>query len=303
MTKDEQEILTGFLMQSITSAGYDYKSGDVQFKIDLLERALEVLRYEYKHLKNELPFEEFISGFVSLTHGRLNFAAPKKRTDIGTGTAAVRLQPKLLMFLLLYHRDYYKVFDIIDKFIEKIWDELQVVDFKKTQTGVTRCFTNTRFAATTLRDYGFLKYTNKEAFKTWTLSLPGFLVASKVLEDQNWKIPETQKQTGFDLHPDIHLAWDSLQTFDDFTGRLKTLCDPKTQVFTTFEPVLKKAHKMLAEYWKALREDSWNQADRKKESLNRLRLLEKDPKMEAFYDQFSKCLLETFAGPWSDSTK
>ena len=303
MTTDEKEILTGFLMQSITSSGYPMKPGEIEFKIDLLERALEVLRYEYKHLKNELPFEEFLSGFVSLTHGRLNFAAPKIRTDTGTGTAAVRLQPKLLMFLLLYHRNYYKIYDIIDKFVEKIWDELQIVDFKKTQTGVTRCFTNTRFAATTLREYGFLKYTDKEAFKTWTLSLPGFLVASKVLEDQNWKIPDTGKQTGFDLHPDIHLAWESLQTFDAFTNRLKTLCNPNTKVFTTFEPVLRKAHKMLAEYWQVLQKDDLNQADRKKESLKRLRLLEKDTNIEDFYDEFSKCLLDTFAGPWSDSAQ
>jgi len=119
MTKDEKEILTGFLIQSITATGYTTQSGEIEFKIDVLERALEVLRYEYKHIENKLPFEEFLSGTVALKNGRLNFIASEKMKDVGTGTAAVRLQPKLLLFLLLYHRNYFKIYDIIDKFVEK----------------------------------------------------------------------------------------------------------------------------------------------------------------------------------------
>ena len=300
MTKDEKEILTGFLIQSITASGYTSQSGEIEFKIDVLERALEVLRYEYKHIENKLPFEEFLSGTITLKSGRLNFVASEKTKDVGTGTAAVRLQPKLLLFLLLNHRSYFKIYDIIDKFVEKIWDELQVIDFKKTQTGVTRCFTNTRFAATTLREYGFLKYTDDEAFKTWTLSLPGFLVAAKVLEDLSWKIPDFQKQTQSDLHPDIHQAWANLRTFDAFIERLQSICDPNAKVFTTFQPVLVKTHKVLEDYWKTLLNNDIPQADRKKESIKLLKQLDKEPHILDLYDELSKSLKSSFAGPWAN---
>lgn len=83
MTKDEKEILTGFLIQSITATGYTTQSGEIEFKIDVLERALEVLRYEYKHIENKLPFEEFLSGTVALKNGRLNFIASEKMKDVG----------------------------------------------------------------------------------------------------------------------------------------------------------------------------------------------------------------------------
>jgi len=297
MTKDEMEILSGFLLQGITSSGYQ-GDGDIQLRIDLLERGLEVLRYKFRCLENKIHFEDFISGTVCLKNGRVNFTAPEKYKSIGSGTNAIRLQPKLMLFLLLYHGDSYKIYDIIEKFIDKIWGELRVEDFKKTQTGVTRCFTNTRFAATTLREYGFLKYTEKEAYKTWTLSLPGLLVASKVLEDQNWKIPDVQKQMHFDLHPDINMAWEALQSFDQFMLRLKSICEPNVKVFGTFEKFLIKAHIILAGYWKVLQDDSLSQKERKKESMKRLSQLENEADNDKFHDEFSRCLKKAFIGPW-----
>ena len=258
--------------------------------LDVLERIIEVLRFKYKCRENNLEFENFIQGKILVRDDVLNYYAPAKYYDLGSGTAPIRLQPNLLVFLLLYHRQSIRVYDIIDNFIERIWDNLSPVDFKKTRTGVTRCFTNTRFAANTLRGYGFLKFTHKEAYKTWVLSLPGFLVASKLLENNNWSIPEFQDSSKIGLHSDLLTAWDGLQTYDEFVGRLGKVCKPNVKVFVTFEGVLKKAHVLLTKYWAIIKNQELTKTQRKQASLKLLAELEDNPQIEDFYKEFSMCL-------------
>jgi hypothetical protein len=178
---------------------------NLQDKLDILERALESLRIDCRWLENKLPLEIFIQGHTHKEQNTLSYWFPSKHASLGSGTPPIQLQPMLLLFLIIYHKESYQIYDIISNFINKIWDQLEFLDFKKTKTGVVRCFTNTRFAAHTLRDYGFLKFTRNEAYKTWTLSLPGFLVASKVLYKFKgmWELPEFEKWESFDLHP-IH---------------------------------------------------------------------------------------------------
>ncbi|HKZ41524.1 MAG TPA: hypothetical protein VJ044_11215, partial [Candidatus Hodarchaeales archaeon] len=199
-------------------------------------------------------------------------------------------QTKLLMFLLLHHRSAYRVFDIIDNFVKTVGGQLDPLDFKKTRTGVTRCFTNTRFAANTLRDYGFIKFTHKEAYKTWVLSLPGFLVASKVVADGNWFLPQREKIYQSDLHPEIHAAYEELKTYDKFVERLAAVCKPDIKVFKTFEPVLKKAYSLLGEYWHVIKTEDMTLKERKKKSLELISELENVPKIEDFYKEFSACI-------------
>ena len=131
----------------------------------------------------------FTQGNVQVGDGGLHFIAPKKIERYGSGTPPIQLQPKLLLYL--FYRNFggeMQVYDIIDTFIKLIWDQLTLLDFKKTQTGVTRRFTNTRFAANTLRAYGLLKFTKREAYKTWMLSLSGLLVASALAAKGNWEL-------------------------------------------------------------------------------------------------------------------
>jgi hypothetical protein len=141
-----------------------------------------------------------------------------------------------------------------------------------------------------LRDYGLLKFTKKEAYKTWILSLPGFLVASKVLENGNWKIAEDEKEYDSDLHPEIHTAFVNLHTYDDFVSRLTYVCMPNIEMFSTFEEVLRKAHALLNNYWRAIKDPSLNQKERKEESLKRIEQIENLPQIEKFYKEFSTCL-------------
>jgi hypothetical protein len=98
----------------------------------------------------------------------------------------------LLMFLLVRSSDDFTkgrknvtqepVFDIITRYVDEIKSNLSLSDFVRTKTGAVRSFTNTRFAARRLRELGMLKYTRREAFKTWELSISGIIVASTLYE-------------------------------------------------------------------------------------------------------------------------
>lgn len=164
------------------------------------------------------------------------------------------------------------------------------MDFKKTRTGVLRCFTNTRFAALTLRDYGLLRFTKKEAYKTWVLSLPGILVASKGMEEKNWDIPAFKRELYFDLHSDIRNAFNELKTYDKFVQRLASVCKPDTKIFYDFKEGSKRAYSLMADYWQILQDSSISIIERKKKSTAKLKQIEHDPEIRAFFDEFSSCL-------------
>ena len=85
---------------------------------------------------------------------------------------------------------------------------------------------------------------------SWVLSLPGFLVASKVLEECGgmWELPEVKKQEHFDLHRTILTAWTDLRTYDAMVERLAHICEPNTQVFRSFDDVLRRAYSLLADW-------------------------------------------------------
>jgi len=263
---------------------------EMNLKIDLLERTLEILRIENRCLENILPMEKFIQGKIFIKEGYLRYVAPEKYEGMGSGTSPLKLQPKLLLFLLAHHQNRLTVYDIINNFIKKIWDQLDPLDFKKTRTGVMRCFTNTRFAAHTLRDYGLLKFTKDEAYKTWTLSLPGFLVAAKVMADGNWAIPDTKKRMYFNLHPDILDAFDDLNDYKMFITRLATLCKTDTKIFHNFEEKLHGLHSSLRDYWSVMNDVSKTEKERGNKSLDLLNQLENNDNLKEFYQELANCL-------------
>lgn len=270
----------------------DNRGIDLLFKLDVLDRTIELLRIRNKNLKNNLPIEDYVQGNLFVDSDSLRFSMPERYYDIGTGIHPIQLQPKLLLFLLLFHKEEYRVLDIIKHFINKLWDEFDPIDFKKTETGVFRCFTNTRFAAKTLRAYGLLKFTQKEAYKTWVLSLPGFLVASVVLDkhSKHWGIPQYSKIPKYDLHEDIWKAWDNMNTYDDYLQRLTAICKPNADIFKTFKPVLEKAYMLLEKYWKLLCNQEMTINERHEASIELLGRVEELPSIEQFYVELSKSL-------------
>lgn len=298
MSKTELQLISDHLLNVIDSFvaqnGYindlpQYES-EMNLKIDLLERTLEILRIENKCLENILPMEKFIQGKIFVEKDCLRYVASEKYEGMGSGTSPLRLQPKLLLFLLAHHQNRLNVYDMIDNFIKRIWDYLGPLDFKKTRTGVIRCFTNTRFAAHTLRDYGLLKFTKDEAYKTWTLSLPGYLVAAKVMADGKWAIPDVEKKMYFNLHPDILDVFNDLKDYGVFVQRLTAICKPNTKVFENFKDTLQIVHSSLDSYWQVINDVSIAQDRRSKKSLKLLKQIEDDQNVKQFYKEFSKCL-------------
>jgi hypothetical protein len=222
--------------------------------------------------------------------------APKGYESLGSGTDRLRLQSALLLFLLVHHRERHSVLDIIQLFIERIRGQLTFLDFKKTKTGVTRCYTNTRFAARVLREYGLLKFTHREAFRTWELSLTGFLVATSIFQtrrqqsDELWILPHANKESHFDLLPEIRNALDSLSSYETFVARLASICEPDAKVFQTFEPALIKAYGLLREYRANLKNSELKLKERKAASLESIKRLEQGGITDKFYNDFSACI-------------
>ncbi|HUT30842.1 MAG TPA: hypothetical protein VMX13_13705 [Sedimentisphaerales bacterium] len=263
-----------------------------QDKLDILERTLACLRIEFKCLENKLPLETFIQGCARKEQNLLSYCFPEKPASLGSGTPPIQLQPMLLTFLLLHHREAYTVYDIIEVFIDQIWDQLHILDFKRTKTGVIRCFTNTRFAAHTLRDAGLLRFTRKEAYRTWVLSLSGFLVASLLVKWSRMDFAQFSYLVYYAplLHPAIWEACNSVKTYDMFVKVLAQICEPNTEVFSTFDEVLRQAYVLLEKYWRIVQNPSLSVKERKEISMEHVKRLEETPDIQKFYSEFSKCV-------------
>jgi hypothetical protein len=275
----------------IIDDGANVQSQGIAAKVDFLQRAIELWRFHECKDQNGVEFEDFVQTVMLVDGDKLRFNVPKRLGRLDSGTSAVQLQPRLLTFLLLYHREEFEIFQIIEKFIEKIRPQLTILDFKKTKTGTTRCYTNTRVAATTLRSFGFLRFTQKEAFKTWVLSLPGLLVASRVLENpSSWNERPSHDRKRYFVHPAILNAQAALSTYDQFVRQLQFVCEPNVEVFKTFDDVLRKAYTLLDEYWKILRDPDTSKDIKKTETESKLKQLALLPKVEDFYVEFSKCI-------------
>jgi hypothetical protein len=284
------------LIDRLVVAEYFGGKPALDLKVALLSRMLEELKHERQTADDVVDFETYIQSMIFADNGKLFFAAPQFPKELGAGTAPIQLQSPLLLFLLLHHRERFRVLEIIQHFIGKVRSNLKYLDFKKTKTGVTRCFTNTRFAAHVLRDYGLLKFTHLQAYKTWELSLTGFLVAADIFhkrskENIQWNIPEYSKEQNFDVLSEIRTACEEIKSYDAFVGRLASICEPDTKVFKTFDPALRKAFALLPGFWATLKNPKLNQQDRRAESLGRMQQLESEGISDQFYEEFSQCIL------------
>lgn len=290
----DRPALEALIDQWVQAQGFQQKP-DLDVKIALLSFVLEQLKHERRSPEGLVEFEEFTQCTVFPDTTKLVVSAPHSLHNVGTGAAAIKLEAPLLLFLLLHHRERFPVYDIIRLFIEKIRDQLEYLDFKKTKTGVTRCFTNTRFAAKVLRGYGLLKFTRREAYKTWELSLTGFLVAADIFHKRcvlktPWELPLHKKELNYDLLTEIRHACDAIKTYDHFVQRLASLCKPDAEVFTTFKPALEKAYTLLGGYWTTLSNSKLSQAARQETSMEYVKQLELEGIGDEFYAEFSQCI-------------
>jgi hypothetical protein len=279
--------LEDYLDQIIILHGYSNGSEEKLLKVDLIRRLLDQLAVSNKLLENSVPFEEAIQTPHRIIDGRIHIYYPEKKSQLGSGTHPIRLQPKLLQYLLIHHKESHQVYNIIEHFIKQVWDELDNLDFKKTRTGVTRCFTNTRFAANMLRNYGLLKFTNKEAFKTWELSLPGFIVAAKIFKEDEWVLEQVEQKIGNNINPLITNASKEIKNFDAFVQILKSICGEGAQFFESFDGFLHEAYELLEEYWESIRSPDLTQKEKLSKSAVKIKQLESHPDIEGFYKEFA----------------
>ena len=267
---------------------------------DSLERKIEILCFALEELKfarggdtDEVSFEDYVQSDVRISGNRLLVSAPSKFRDVGSGTSPIQLQAPLLLFLLLNHKERYQVLEIIKYFIGRVRGQLKFLDFKKTKTGVTRCFTNTRFAANVLRDYGLLRFTKREAFKTWELSVAGFLVAASILQQRAgqkrpWYELGPARDGSFDLLPEIRDACKGITSYDKFVACLAAICEPDASIFKTFQPALKQAFDLLQGYLAILNDQTKTHKERREASLERIKQL--DVLGEKFFQELSRCV-------------
>jgi hypothetical protein len=111
----------------------------VQEKLDVLDRLVEWLRLELRHGRNQLDMDDFLRSHLVPTENRLGFSRAAPALNDDKGTPPLQIQPKLLLYLLLYHREGAAPLEVIDGLISKILPELRPSDFVRTKTGVTRC--------------------------------------------------------------------------------------------------------------------------------------------------------------------
>lgn len=271
----------------------EFELDSLEAKIDVLDRTLELLRIKRQHLENNIPMEEFIQAETFIKNGILQYSETSDYRSLGSGTSPIRFQPGLLIYLLMNHRNKQNVLNIINNFINKIWNHLGPLDFKKTQTGVMRCFTNTRFAALTLRNYGLLKFTKEEAFKTWSLSPIGMIVAAKVMEKGVWGIPPVSddKKWSSELHLDIHTAFKELSDFEVFTKRLADMCRPEVGSFDQkFKQEIGAAFKTLCQFKDVINNQEKSKNERKTEAGKLLKTLDADEKIRDLFYELSRSL-------------
>lgn len=261
----------------------------VSDKVDHLERLIEQWRISRFKLRNSLDFEEFLETKWMVDDSHVHFAPTGNQPDRRAGTSPLRLQRKLLDFLLLHQGSYPDVLKCIRGFIGKIHSDLDIRDFKKTETGVIRCFTNTRFAANKLRDYGLLKYTKTEAFKVWVLSLPGILVAAKSLKDPGWRLPVVA-DPWHGLDPFIMGCAESVREFPAMVQALAELCEPDTHIFRTFDGVLKEAHRLMVNHWEIVQDPDLPSKEREALGKNLIDQLDNVLRYGEFLEELSSSM-------------
>lgn len=258
--------------------------------LDLLERLVEVCRYEWRLPENRIPLDHFIQGTLHLRGWSLFFEQPERFRHLGSGTQPVLLQPHLLVFLLLRHRYNMSVLEVISEFVDAVRPWLTILDFKKTATGVTRAFTNTRFAANTLRDLGYLRFTKRERYKTWELSLLGVVAAARLVKNCQWGIEGPLRRPPFGLHPALYSL--TLNSFDlpSFVSELESVCNPQALELRRHRAVLDEAHHVLRAYCQALRASDHPEPERRKRALAALAALDENPAADAFAHELAMYL-------------
>jgi hypothetical protein len=277
------------LRSTIKAKGFSVENP--QLTIEIIEHLAIILRHKHHNLHPKLSFEDFLNSEVAVDQNHFTILKSNKPRRNESGTPPIQLQSALLRHLLLFHNQTFHIYEIIESFVNSIWEHLDILDFKKTKTGVIRCYTNTRFAANILREYGLLRFTHKEAYKTWKLSLSGFLVAVKLIDSQSWCLNNTNERGHF-LRKDILQTLTIIENYDEFVNELTSYCEPQTEIFKTYEDILQSAYD-LHQFWHTQEIYKLTVKERKAKCLELIKKLEAHKDIEKFYDEFAIATLNS----------
>ena len=205
-------------------------------KAEILEHLLWLFRVSRKKTSNTVSYEEVVESKFLVVDEQINISLPVE-TIIDAGFRPIQYQPALLWHLLLNGHKEEAVLDTIRGFIYRHYSSLQLADFKKTDTGVIRCFTNTRFAANTLREHGFLRYGWGDAFKHWKLTFPGLMAAGHFYLHPPKNIPSIYNWHG--LYPDFHGVIKRFMDYENCIDILSKLFNKSEGSFSSYEPMLR----------------------------------------------------------------
>lgn len=210
----------------------------VECKAEVLEHLLWLFRVSRKKLSNNVTFEEIVESKLLVSDEQVHITFPKE-TNLDAGTRPVQYQPPLLWHLLLSGGSEEPVFDTISGLIYRYYSQLQIEDFKKTDTGVIRCFTNVRFAAKTLREYGFLRFGRHDLFKHWKLSFPGLLAAGHFYLYPPPKSAAPGRENWHGLYPGFLQIIEYYSVYENCLETLSHLFNESEGAFCSYEPFIK----------------------------------------------------------------
>lgn len=213
----------------------------------------------------------------------------------------VEYQFNLLLFLFQYYEKY-KISGlrfIIDDFVEKIKNKLNIKDIEITRTGAVRCKTNIRFAIMSLRHFGLINYYDTEDKRNWSPTLLGFFVCTYFIL---FKLKDKDDSELEHLEPALAsvktLALDNRiediikeladQTkFNELTNELE-LPDVKKEIIVNFKKFITEYSSLINKYYTSVYPEVFT----KKFLNDRIKALLRD---DSKIDKFKNELIDTAA--------
>lgn len=211
----------------------------------------------------------------------------------------VEYQFNLLLFLFQNY-DEHKFLGlrfIIDEFIDKIKENLNIKDVEVTKTGAVRCKTNIRFAIMSLRQFGLINYYDIEDKRNWSPTLLGIFICTHYLlnnrdEKEYFFLKYLEpplsciKVNALDTRiEDIIKDLNDNSKFNDLVETLK-LSDVKKEYIDNFKIFIKNYQSLINEYYTSIYPNVFT----KKYLNERIKILIRDDNK---IDKFKKELIDT----------
>lgn len=240
-------------------ASFDFKDTTAN-RILILEKLIDLYRFHSVDPEMKISLKDVLDLEIDfIENGKLRILEKKKQLIERNFLRPHDLELPLLLFLLVYEEGG-DVYSVISNFISGIKQMLKPLDFEKAKTGAPRCFTNARFAAQTLREYGLLKFTKGEAFRTWKLSFLGIAVASLIYHP-DWLSNFERNDYAlygheyFKLPRTISVAIDVVCDADKFVNRIHDVIN-SSRVNTPFTAqALRDLYRLIGQYNGAIKND------------------------------------------------